>query len=234
MTKRGKRREELRYRGMAPAGKRVVSGPLVIEPRSAGGVSVTIEASLAPPQRSMYADHVEVARSRDGVTMVFGKADEADSIRNGVEVSFPFKSFIDQLITSVVTQLPHQTEPFIETAKKSLAKFGYQPITELSRRKIDKAASIRSNAAFFALHEDDAAIDFFHLDAQVLHALSGALRQGFQLRNEIKGIVRIIVSPPVLVYLLQQCVNLATDVQIALNSGNQPPSLGPGVTNADD
>lgn len=211
MSRKGGR--EIQYSGMHRGGQPVRSGPLVIE-QGPQGVQVTIEASLAPPQKSMFADYVQVERSRDGVNLTFGKRDDSGTLRNALEVSFPFKSFITQLHESVVNKHPHQTESFMATAVRAVSEFGYERIEQLDKATIGShAGSIRANAAFFALFEDDAAIDFFHLDAQVLHTITGASKRGLKMASEIRGIVRVVVSPPVLLYLLERCDAVADELQ---------------------
>jgi hypothetical protein len=219
--------KDLNYSGMNRPSP-VRSGPLVIE-HGAHGVQVTMEAALAPPAKSMFADHVQVERSRDGVNLLFGKRDDSNALRSVLEVSFPFKSFITQLHDSVIKQLPHQTEPFIATARRALAEFGYEKIEKLDKLPIGShAGSIRANAAFFALFEDDAAVDFFHLDAQVLHMLSSESTRGRKVASEIRGIVRVVLSPPVLLYLLERCDVVAEELQKALQSGKTGPQLPQG------
>jgi hypothetical protein len=205
------------------------TGVFRVEPFE-GGVALSINASVSPPQRTMFADYVQVDRTRDGVTLVFGKCDlgpNPSSVRNVLDISFPRRSFLNQLYQSVTETQPHQREPFIATAKRIVGEFGYEPIAEQPALNVTThAGSIRANAAFFALFEDDAAIDFFHLDAQVLHALS---RTGnTSSLRDVKGIIRIVVSPPILDYLLTRCVAVAETLKAALQSSPDVKQLSQG------
>lgn len=195
-----------------------------------GGVSLSIDAPVTPPQRTMFADYVQCDRCRDGVSLVFGKCDvgpEPRSVRNVLEISFPKRSFLNQLYRSVAERQLEQTESFIQTAARVLKEFDYEKISSLPvLPPSSQAGSIRANAAFFALYEDDAAIDFFHLDAAVLRGL--AQTQDLRLIQGLKGLIRIIVSPPILDYLMTRCAAVAAELEGPLQSAAETKTLEQG------
>ncbi len=178
-------------------------------------VQVSIDAALAPPERAMFADHVQVENVRDGVRMLFGKLHptKPNLCSAAVEVSFPPRSFVSHLCRSVEASRPEGS--FHEVVEKAAKRFGYGRIDSLGRAEFDRVQAFRSNFVYMALHDDDAAIDFFHLDAATMQlALQGAA-QGGHIAPDFRGILRIVVSPALLLYFLDACVHLGQELKTA-------------------
>lgn len=166
------------------------------------------------PEKSFYADAVVVATARDGMTICFGKLEPAflsggaSRLAAVLELSFPHKSFYNQLYKSVVSELEPGRLPFRASvdatcAKLNLADDAATP-AKLTGTDSTKTAAFRVNAAIMSLHDDDAAVDFFYLDAIALRALS----MGAPL-PELHGIVRVVLSPFMLKQFLDRCIEEA-------------------------
>lgn len=220
--------KEVSYPGMKgkamPAGIR--QSGLVIE-RVAGRpdlVHVSVDAALAPPEKAMFVDYVQVGKARDGVRILFGKLhpSRAGVCTGALEVSFPLRQFVNQLHKSVEGARP--TGTFHQTVEEVVKKYGYERIASLDPVDIDKASAIRSNFVFMALHEDDAAIDFFHLDASTMQvALQSAASRGTAPATGFKGVIRVIASPTLLLYFLDECLKIAVSLK------QENPALDDGL-----
>ena len=193
--------------------------PLVVQqaPGRPDLLQVSINAALAPPEKAMFADHVQVERVRDGVRLLFGKLHptQTDTCTNAVEVSFPLRPFYNQLFKSIASARPGRL-PFNKSAEQAVVRFGYERIASLEPvARFEKVAAFRSNFALMALHEDDAAIDFYHLDASTVQVAAQAVasQQGLPASTGFRGILRIVVSPSVLLFFLEQCVKLAAELK---------------------
>jgi hypothetical protein len=197
---------------------RVASAAIVVQasPSHPGAKQVTINAALAPPDKAMFADHVRVDQTRDGVRVLFGKLHPIDSNQciSAVEISFPQLAFYNQLYKSLSVPQP-DGRTFLETVDGSLEGFSCDRIS----RDLDPVAAyervvpIRANYASIAAHGDDAAIDFFHIDAPTLHAASQVADNGFAATPGFRGVIRIVVSLPLLVYFLGKIVQVAEKIK---------------------
>ena len=198
--------------------------PLVVQPAPGRPdlLQISINQALAPPEKAMFADHVQVERVRDGVRLLFGKLHptQPSTCTNAVEVSFPLRPFYNQLYKSVSSDRSGRL-PFYKSAEKAVARFGYERVASLERvSQFDKVAAIRSNFVFMALHEDDAAIDFYHLDASTVQSVvqEAVARGALSVPPGFRGVLRIVISPSVLLYFLEQCIKLAEELK-AGNAG---------------
>jgi hypothetical protein len=197
------------------------SFPLLIEkvPGRPDLISVGVNVAMAAPDVALYADYVHLKQVRDGVQILFGKLHPiSDSqIQQAVEISFPYRAFINQLYKSVVGPRPGQP-PFRESVQDAIKKFGYAPIGALPEpNDIKRVASFRANLVVMALHEDDAAIDFFHLDATTMQLVQASVAAGpvGQQSLGFKGVMRVVVSPTLLGYFLEMACDLAEKIMAA-------------------
>jgi hypothetical protein len=223
----GKGRKEVRYPGMVHKPGPERPSALTIE-RSTGRpdlLHIGINATLAAPHQMMYVDHVEVRRVRDGVRMLFGKLhpNRQDVCVRGLEVSVPMRTFVNHVYKSFTREGPGGS--FHRLVAKAVEQFRYERIAKLETTEFREAvAAIRSNFVFMALHEDDAAIDFFHLDAATLQSVL----QGGPVPEDFRGLIRVAVSPPLLLYFLDECAKVAEDLKREnpqLDDGQQDQAL---------
>lgn len=162
------------------------------------------------PPRQMVADYADAQVVLDAVHLVFGKLDAFDPLGQplsyALQVSFPYSQFVRQLYRSIIEVMPPNNRPFLETVRE--AQRGYQKIESMPKvRGAAKQGHARANAAALFIYDDEACIDFFHLDA---FALTQA-NQGVQDVN-VALVVRIVTSPNVLGYFLDAVVRAADEV----------------------
>jgi hypothetical protein len=169
-------------------------------------VTVDLEKFDAPA-KALFADYVQVDKTRDGVLIVFGKTGVV--LRNVVEVSMPYTPFYSQLYRSLVTLLPGESTPFRDTAREMLKHYEYEEINRIEPLPFSEGSAIRANACFVVAHADDAALDFFYIDAPTLAAVT---RTG-KLPGRVVGIIRVIVSLPVLVFFVERCIAVAEQLR---------------------
>ena len=130
-----------------------------------------------------------------------------------LEITFPFKQFYHQLAKSLET--PGPKGPFIEAVKSEVAKLKYPTnllgAVAATTRPVppprERIGCARCNAAVMSLYDDDAAIDFFYLDAMTLHSLS----QGTRLK-ELKGVIRVVLTPSVFLRYLTAVAEIAASL----------------------
>jgi len=186
-------------------------------------VKVNLNVAMAAPTVAMYADYVALRRVRDGVSILFGKRDPISEgvLLQAVEISFPFRPFVNQLVRSVTDPRPGGLA-FKESVILAVEQFGYAPVGEESApTAIKNVASFRSNFVYMALHEDDAAIDFFHLDAPTMHrAINGPDLSiaGF------KGVMRVVLSPTLLRYFIEKAGVVAKELEASIPGINESPT----------
>jgi hypothetical protein len=227
-----KRNKQLVYSGMQrSSGQSVQSKPLVVEraPGRPDLFKIDVNFAMAAPELAMYADYVHVKRVRDGVEILFGKVHPFDSTRveQAIDISFPYRPFVTQLVKSAESERGGGHRPFKESVQEAIARFGYNKIEKLEEpREMKSFSAFRSNFVYMALHEDDAAIDFYHLDAATMQMAQAAAATTGRGSAGIKGVIRVVVSPTLLLYFLKLASTIAEELIRTVPSIEESPMVG--------
>jgi hypothetical protein len=227
--------KEIRYPGMLKSQIQTANSfPLTLEqvPGRPDLVTVSLNVAMAAPDLAMYADYVQLKRVRDGVQMIFGKVDPLDETRllQAALISFPYRAFVNQLYKSVVDPRPGAQRAFRDSVESAAKQFGYTSVAEMPGvTEIKQVGAFRSNFVAMALQEDDAAIDFFHLDAatmqaavQMAVAAAGGRRE---LPLQFKGVMRVVMSPTLLRYFIETACNLTKEIVAATPGIDESPTV---------
>ena len=213
-----KKRAQIRYPGMERSLQTSQAAPLLVRPTPGRPdlVQLSLNVAMAAPDVALFADYVDVSRGQDGMRILFGKMHplKPGTCIQAVEISFPFHPFVSQLVkTSIVDSNPGDTT-FQRKVEAAIEPFGYVPIENLEAPKeIMQLVAFRSNLTNMALHDDDAAVDFYHLDAATMHAvMTAAAGTGQAPTAGFKGVMRIVVSPMLLAYFLKKCAVFADEL----------------------
>lgn len=164
------------------------------------------------PPRQVIADYVSVHVADDAVHIVFGKRDLFDpenaALSYALDISFPYSQFIRQLYRSVVTPVGPNAAPFRVIVEQAQQTRGYPRIENMpAARSATKQGTARANTGAMYVYDDEACIDFFHLDAFALHLAS----QGADEVN-LQSVVRVVTTPNLLAYFIEQIVRAADEV----------------------
>jgi len=208
------------------------SSPLIIE-RVQGRpdmITVGINVAMAAPDVAMYADYVHLRKVRDGVQVIFGKTHPLveGEIVQAADISFPFRAFVNQLYKSVNSVRPGGQPSFKESVDQAAKRFGYEKIDGLAEPKqMKQVTAFRSNFVAMALQEDDAAIDFHHLDAATMQAALQAVaaNAGQAPLLGFKGVLRVVVSPSLLLYFLETACKTAEEIKAATPGIEESPTV---------
>lgn len=199
-----------------------VSDGLVIARQQVGQetiLTVELNTQLAAPERSFFADFLSLRITAEGVSCLFGKRDPmaASRLRLLLEISFPHRQFHEQLYRSIVEPMQGKVA-FEESVRNAASRFSWVP-PEASGTPAapstdvlptdDKYLCTRANAAFIFLHEDDACADFFHLDAATINILL----TGGRAPGVLKGIVRVVMSPTLLLRFIEEVKRTAQEIR---------------------
>ncbi len=179
-------------------------------------VNLRLTPHLATPERTFFADYVSVDQGRDGVIVIFGKyeppafktPEQKAKLGSAVEVSFPFGQFYNQLYKSLVTPIEEGKPTFRQTVEQNVTNLHYERISAMERPlPPERFACVRANAALISIFEDDCAADFYHVDAISMQALIAGTARG-----ELKGLVRFVMGPSILLYLIDRCIETAVQL----------------------
>ena len=208
----------------------VQSMPLVVEraPGRPDLMKISMNFAIAAPDLAMYADYAQVLRVRDGVQILFGKLHPLDftKLEQAIDISFPYLPFVNQLYKSVVIERDGGQKPFIESVQENVSKFGYVEIEQLEvPKEISRLKSFRSNFAHMALYEDDAAIDFFHLDAATMQMIQATAASTGQGTAGVKGVIRVVISPTLLLYFLKHSTTVAQELIQTVSIFEESPTV---------
>jgi hypothetical protein len=164
------------------------------------------------PSRTFAADYCHVSREVDGIRVLFGKkspfsTESVPRFHYLIEVTLPFAAFYNQLYKSLRVPSEPGKPLFEESLTQSIENNGYDRITTMPEPskfeevKTDRLGSGRATVALMFVFDDEASVDFLHLDAMTLNMAS----QGKPIRNEKVGndSVRFVMAPNVLMYFLQ-------------------------------
>jgi len=226
------KKSKVQFRSV-PGGGQISRAPSIQIERLAGHpdlVKLNVNIAMASPDVAMYADYVALSRVNDGVRLLFGKMHPLDEgeIFQAAEISFPYRAFVNQLSKSVNDPREGGQSPFRESVVDAVARFGYPVVKDLAVPKsIKQLGAFRSNFVFMALNEDDGAIDFFHVDAatmgRALQAAAGA--RGGEPIAGFKGVMRIVLSPALMLYFIEKASLLAADLEASIPGINESPTV---------
>jgi hypothetical protein len=195
------------------------AGLRIIPQRKGNEVVLTIRREIGAPARSVYVDYVSVTTSSGDVSLIFGKLrpklfspeSARPTLRFLIEVSFPKIRFCEQF-DALVREPQDGQPPFFESLERSVGSFPVQDITKLPTPELtgngQEYAGIRANTAYFYLQDEEACLDFFYLDAATVHSM----RDKGAGPAPIPGLLRVILTPPMLLSLLRQCRVVAAEL----------------------
>jgi hypothetical protein len=169
----------------------------------AAAVMLTVDFERAPtPEHTYVADFFEVSRAESDVLIVFGKIDlpGAMSLRNKIEIYFPFQPFVYQLWKS--------SRQMHEMLEKSATKKGYA-VADPSRitSATDKVQTLATNNALIVIGGGLCMIDFFLIAAKDLWIKT---RKGDPLNMD--ALVRVYLNERILLGFLDRCDVIAQDL----------------------
>jgi hypothetical protein len=193
----------------------VRSSPLQVQRTDLGSGVAAIQIKIDPeaqsPPKQAFVDYVDIKTVADGVKILFGKMDsfaESSSLSYAVEISFPYASFVNQLHKRLIRPQQPGLPLFEESVRAAITKNGYPPIESLPPAKAaDKQAHVRANAAALFIFDDDASIDFYHLDAASLTLATA----GREIRD-FNDAVRVVLAPNLLLYFMGLVSKAAEDL----------------------
>lgn len=187
----------------------------------AGLLRINLSDDYAPA-RVFAVDYVDVHANVDGVGILFGQTSPLQSsaarLHYVIGVTFPNIQFYNQLYRSTLAPSEPGKPLFIDSVKQSIEKNCYSLIEKMPdvSEQIDvKLGTGRSNVALMFIFDDEASVDFLHLDAMTLTLAA----QGKKIPNAGSDATRFIMAPNVLLYFL----NLVEKVALELKSKN--PSI---------
>jgi len=182
--------------GSGPISYRVIG-----QPAAPSGLIIAIDYTDAPvPEHFYVADYVYGANLDSDVLLVFGKRERSDvkdlkeeKLRSKVEVFFPALNF--------VTQFWKSSREFHENLRKSVEAQHYQlHDVPLSDAYAEKVQTLHSNNAMLVQSAGEAMIDFFYISPRDLF-----LKPRRNQEVGLEALVRILLSPPLLLSLLDAC-----------------------------
>lgn len=171
-------------------------------------VQLALDKYPVPPAQ-LAADYVDVRVEPDSVHLLFGKLDEFkrdDPLIYALVVSFSYSQFVRQLYNSIVNPAEPGKPTFAATVEQ--AQRGYPRISDMPRvHGAVKQGGVRANAAAMFVFNDEACIDFFHIDAFALHSASRGA-------NELNAtaVMRVVTAPNVLAYFLESVTRAAKEI----------------------
>jgi len=208
MSKRGGRRG-----GALVPSPQYLSGPVHFRVvQQVGGqalAEIGIDYSRADiPDRSYYADHVDVQRARSGISLLFGKLmPGASRLRTQVEVVFPDDMFVRQLWRS--------SREMHKSLEENRGKLGtIQEISEVEGT--DKVQTFRSNNVFLGQWGDEAVADFYYISPRDFYYAKEGLRT-----VSLEPVVRIAMHPGLILELLDKCRGFASTLESSIEEVTQ-------------
>ena len=192
MSKRGLRRAAL-----APP---FSSGPVhfrVIQDRGPQTIAeLGVDYSKAQiPDRSYYADYVDVARARSGISILFGKLIPGTvRLRTQVEIVFPDDMFLKQLWGT--------SRDLHKTLADGRGRMRMAPME--SAEETDKVQTFRANNVFLGTWGDEALADFYYLSPRDFFYV----KVGGKSSVDLEPVVRIVMYPGLLLEFLNKAEKL--------------------------
>jgi hypothetical protein len=192
MSKRGLRRGAL-----APS---FSSGPVhfrVIQDRGPQTIAeLGVDYSKAEiPDRSYYADYVDVERARSGISILFGKLIPGTArLRTQVEIVFPDDMFLKQLWGT--SRDLHKTLADIQ------GRLRMEPIGRAE--ETDKVQTFRANNVFMGTWGDEAVTDFYYLSPRDFFYV----KAGSKSNVDLEPVLRVVMYPGLLLEFLDNAKKL--------------------------
>lgn len=190
------RRDE--FQGTGPVRYKIQSGPHGVQ-----HAFLTIDYADAPvPAHYYVADYYEVANLDPRILITFGKLNHPrnDTLRNKLEIDFPAMTF--------VTQFWKSREDFQKLLRTFVEMFKYKPIPPGKiDSQIEKVQTLHSNNAMMVLSGGECMIDFFYLSPRDM-----TLKTAKSENLSLEPLVRVIVSPDLLLGFLDACQPIADEL----------------------
>jgi hypothetical protein len=182
----------------------ITSGAVRYRPlASSSGLGIGIEIGLdyakAPvPDHFYFADYVSVDEDASQVMFTFGKLDKphTDRLRSKVEIYFNPVMFVKQYWV--------QTRELHSLLAKHLDEQGLKPLQRFPLLEAPKVQTFQSNNVSMIMSEGESIIDFFYLSPKDIFYKP---QKGEKI--DIEALVRIILSPSLLLLLLVESQPLA-------------------------
>ncbi len=164
---------------------------------TSANLEVGVDYSLAEdPSRHYDADYCDVVASRTGVTLIFGRLKpNIVELRSKIEVAFSDDNFMRQIW--------FQTRGIHATARSSTMGNALEPLSGLPDP--DKVQCFRANTVFMALLVGESVIDFYYISPGDIHLA----RVQRKVEIPLEGVVRVVLSTPLLLEFLDKCQPLA-------------------------
>src|SRR5258708_9773958 len=123
-------------------------------------LEIGVDYALAPVPHFHYdADYCEVATSRTGVVVIFGKLRPgSDSLRTKIEIAFSSENF------ARAVWLPSRSVH--ETVRKLAER---KNLTPIQARDTEKVQCFRANNVFMAVLSSEAVLDFYYISPGDIH-----------------------------------------------------------------
>jgi hypothetical protein len=168
------------------------------------------------PPKQMLADYVMVRAAPDGVHLVFGKFDTfalqtAPTLHYALEILYPYSQFIAQMYQTIID--PHETgqtgeRAFLASVEDSVKRGGYEAVDDIPPvTGTSKQGHVRANSSAMFIYDDEACVDFFHLDALSLNLASKGADT-----VPLGAVIRIIIAPNLLLYFLRRVCSVAQEL----------------------
>jgi hypothetical protein len=160
-------------------------------------VEIGVDYSLAPVPHLHYdADYCDVAESRTGVVLIFGKLRTgSDQLRTKIEIAFSTENFVKLVWRS--------SEALHESVRKLSAGRSLEPVEKPG--DTDKVQCFRSNNVFMAVLSSEAVLDFYYISPGDIHLAQTKKKTDVSL----EPVVRVVVSTLLLHEFLEKCRPLA-------------------------
>jgi hypothetical protein len=172
-------------------------GPVRLRITSINSVSslleIGIDYSLAPVPHFHYdADYCEVAESRTGVVLIFGKLRAGkNQLRTKIEIAFSTENFAK--LVWLASRSLHETVRKLSEGK-NLAPVDGPGDT-------DKVQCFRANNVFMAVLSSEAVLDFYYISPGDIHLAQTKKKSDVSL----EPVVRVVVTTPLLNEFLDMC-----------------------------
>jgi hypothetical protein len=156
------------------------------------GIELGLDYSKAPvPDHFYFADYLSVDEDSSQVMFTFGKLDKpkTDVLRSKVEIYFNPVMFIKQYWTS--------SRDLHKIAKKLAVARGLPAIPQIGLLSAPKVQTFQANQVSMLMTEGECIIDFFYLSPKDMF-----YKPPRNEKIDVEALVRIILSPPMLLSLL--------------------------------
>jgi hypothetical protein len=167
-------------------------------------LEIGVDYSFAPvPDLRYDADYCDVAESRTGVVLSFGKLRARESqLRTKIEISFSTENFINAVWRNSrsLQEVVHKL-----SEGKTLAPI-HEPLDS------DRVQCFRATNVFMAVLSSEAVLDFYYISPGDVHLA----RTKKKTEVALEPVVRVIVSTPLLYEFLEKCKPLAEKLDPAI------------------